>query len=493
MSFAIATGHDATADTALEILKSGGNAFDAAIAAMMTAFVAEPGMASAGGGAFANVRKADDTCLIYDFFSQTPKYKRPVQEIDFFPIEVDFGTTIEVFYVGKGATAVPGMIAGLFALHKQLGTVPLNRLAEIPIQYAKEGVLINQFQYYDYKLLENIFRIDPKARPIFFKDGILKNVGETIKMPGLADFLEFMAKEGAAAFYKGEISAKIIKDYREGGGYLTQKDFDDYKVIIRQPLEFEYRGKTVFTNPFPSIGGKLIAHTMHFLEEEPISGEVLGNDYLRKIYKALQKTDALGKSPHELKSSFNSILNNNKKHGSTSHFSIVDKWGNAISLTMTIGEGCGYFVENTDIQMNNMLGEAALLPNGFHSWDPDIRLSSMMAPTIVLDQNQRTEIVTGSAGASRIASAIAQLLHYLVDYNLSVEEAVNFPRAHLEHGIFNVESGFKHNLKSKDFQEKFKEWDSKSLFFGGAHTILNRKGALYASGDDRRDGVIRID
>ena len=493
MSFAIAAGHDATADTALEILKSGGNAFDAAIAAMMTAFAAEPGMASCGGGAFANVRKAGDQCLIYDFFSQTPKYKRPVGEIDFFPIEVDFGTTIEVFHVGKGATAVPGMIAGLLTIHEQLGTIPLNRLVEIPIQYAKEGVQINQFQYYDYKLLENIFRIDPKAQPIFFKDGVLKNVGETIKMPGLADFLDLMAKEGAAAFYKGEIAGKIIRDYKEGGGYLSQEDFDDYEVIIRQPLEFEYKGKTIFTNPFPSIGGKLIAHTMHFLEEESLSSEVLGNEHLKKLYKALQKTDALGKSSHDLKSSLNEILNKNKKHGSTTQFSIVDKWDNAISLTMTIGEGCGYFVENTDIQMNNMLGEAALLPNGFHSWDPDIRLSSMMAPTIVLGQNQRTEIVTGSAGASRIASAISQLLHYLIDYKVSVEQAVNFPRVHLEHGVFNIESGFKHNLASTDFKEEFKEWDSKSLFFGGVHTILSRKGSLYASGDDRRDGVIRIE
>ncbi len=492
MSFAIAAGHDATADTALEILKSGGNAFDAAIAAMMTAFVAEPGMASGGGGAFANIRKADGTCAIFDFFSQTPKQKRSLPGVDFFPIEVDFGTTIEIFHVGKGSTAVPGSIAGLFALHEHLGTMPMSRLVEIPIQYAKEGIQINAFQYYDYQLLENIFRIDPKAQSIFFKDGALKKIGEAIKMPGLAGFLEYMAEEGEAAFYKGEVAAKIIKDYREGGGYLTQEDFDDYKVIIRKPLSFGYKGKTILTNPFPSIGGKLMAHAMHYLEEQPIIGECLGDEHLKRLYTVLQKTDALGKYSHDLKASLNSILTKNKKHGSTSHFSIVDKWGNAISLTMTIGEGSGYFVDNTDIQLNNMLGEAALLPNGFHSWDPDTRLSSMMAPSIVLDKNQKLEIVTGSAGASRIASAITQLLHYLIDYKLSVEQAVNLPRVHLEHGAFNVEHGFRHNLKAAFFEDELKEWDSKSLFFGGAHSIYSRKGSLYASGDDRRDGVIRI-
>ena len=492
MSFAIAAGHDATADTALEILKSGGNAFDAAIGAMMTAFVAEPGMSSAGGGAFANVRKADGTCLIFDFFSQTPKIKRPLDEVDFFPIEVDFGTTTEIFHVGKGSTAVPGSIAGLYALHEQLGTMPMEKLVEVPIQYAKDGVLINQFQHYDYKLLEKIFRIDPKARSIFFKDDKLKDIGDSLKMPGLADFLEYMAKEGKDAFYKGEISGKIIKDYQEGGGYLTQEDFDNYEVIIREPLSFAYKGKTILTNPFPSIGGKLIAHTMHYLEEESISSYFLGEEHLKTLYKVLQKTDALGKYAHDLKSSYNSILRN-KKHGSTSHISIVDKWNNAIAVTMTIGEGSGYFVENTDIQLNNMLGEAALLPNGFHSWDQDVRLSSMMAPTIVLDGNRDVEIVTGSAGASRIASAITQILHYLIDYKLSVEQAVNLSRVHLEHGVFNVEHGFKHNLKADFFEDELREWDNKSLFFGGAHTILNRKGSLYASGDDRRDGVIRID
>ena len=363
---------------------------------------------------------------------------------------------------------------------------------EVPIQYAKEGVLINQFQHYDYKLLEKIFRIDPKARSIFFKDDKLKDIGDSLKMPGLADFLGYMAKEGKDAFYKGEISGKIIKDYHQGGGYLTQEDFDNYKVIIREPLSFGYKGKTILTNPFPSIGGKLMAHTMHYLEEESISSNFLGEEHLKTLYKVLQKTDALGKYAHDLKSSYNSILRN-KKYGSTSHISIVDKWNNAIAVTMTIGEGSGYFVENTDIQLNNMLGEAALLPNGFHSWDRDVRLSSMMAPTIVLDGNRDVEIVTGSAGASRIASAITQILHYLIDYKLSVEQAVNLSRVHLEHGVFNVEQGFKHNLKADFFKDELREWDNKSLFFGGAHTILNRKGSLYASGDDRRDGVIRID
>ena len=491
MSFAIAAGHDATADTALEILKSGGNAFDAAIAAMMTAFVAEPGMSSGGGGAFANVRTTDGTCRIFDFFSQTPKHKRPVNEVEFFPIEVDFGTTTEIFHVGKGSTAVPGSIAGLFALHEQFGTIPMKQLVEIPVHYAKNGVLINEFQYYDYKLLENIFKIDPKAMPIFFKNGVLKNIGESIEMPGLADFLGYMAEEGKAAFYKGEIAEKIIKNYKEGGGYLTQEDFDNYEVVIRKPLKFGYKGKTILTNPFPSIGGKLIAHTMHFLEEELIKGMPLGDEHLKRLYNVLVKTDALGKYSHELKSSFKAIQKN-KKHGSTSHLSIVDKWGNAIAVTMTIGEGSGYFVENTDIQLNNMLGEAALLPSGFHSWDSDIRLSSMMAPTIVLDENKNLEIVTGSAGASRIASTISQILHYLIDYKVSVEQGVNLPRTHLEHGVFNVENGFKHNVNDNFFKDELKEWDSKSLFFGGAHTILNRKGSLYASGDDRRDGVIRI-
>lgn len=491
MSFAIAAGHDATADTAQEILKIGGNAFDAAIAAFMTSFVAEPCMSSGGGGAFANIRKADGTCQVFDFFCQTPKRKRHVDELEFAPIEVDFGTAKEVFYIGKGSVGVPGSIAGLFAMHQHLGSLPMEELVQLPIQYAKEGVAINAFQFHDLVLLEDILKYTEQGRKLFFNQNKILQIGEVLKMPALADFFDYMSIEGKAAFYQGEIAQKIIAS-QENGGHLTIEDFADYEVLIRKPLTFQYRNKTIHTNPLPSIGGSLLTHYLKNLEALDLAEFPKSKAYLLGLYQALSQAEGLDRRPGALGESLRQLFNRNKKHGSTTHFNIVDKWGNAVSLTATNGEGSGYFIEGTDIQLNNMLGEGALLPDGFHSWDTDIRLSSMMAPTIAVDANNRLEIVTGSGGASRIPSAITQVLHYLLDYQLSVDEAVNNPRVHLGHGVFNIEPDFNHELDPALIREELKNWEEQSLFFGGVHSILNRGGSLYASGDERRDGVIRV-
>ncbi len=492
MSFAIAAGHDATADTALEILKIGGNAFDAAIAAFMTSFVSEPCMASGGGGAFANVRQADGTCFVYDFFCQTPKVKRPTEEIEFVPIEVDFGTTTELFHIGKGSVGVPGSIAGIFAMHKAHGSIPMKDLVQLPMEYAKAGVAVNDFQGLDIDLLKDILTYTEHGRSLFVKNDEIVKRGDVIKMPALADFLDYMSREGSDVFYKGEIAQKIVEDQKVGG-HLTMADFENYEVIVRKPLHFKYREKNIYTNPLPSIGGSLIAHYLKYLETQDLPEFPKSKDYVLGLYQALSKAEDLDRRPNGLAQSLEYLFSKNKKHGSTTHFNIVDKYGNAVSLSSTIGEGCGYFIDGTDIQLNNMLGEAALLPDGFHSWDTDVRLSSMMAPTIVTNANDKLEIVTGTGGASRIPSAISQVLHYLLDFKLSVDDAVNFPRVHLGHNVFNLEPDFNVDFDQSHFKEELKKWDEQSLFFGGAHTILSRGGSLYASGDERRDGVIRMD
>ncbi len=491
MSYAIAAGHDATADTAEEILRNGGNAFDAAIAAFMTSFVAEPCMSSGGGGAFAMIRKADGTCQLFDFFCQTPQFKRPVEQLDFSPIEVDFGTATEIFHIGQGSVGVPGSIAGIFALHQTLGSMPMKDLVQLPIQYAKEGIAINNFQSLDISLLKEILSYSEYGRELFCKEDTIKSVGDNIKMPAFADFLDFMASEGRDAFYKGEVAKKIV-DGQQTGGHLTLEDFENYKVVVRDPLAFNYRGNHIYTNPLPSIGGSLMAHYLKYLEPLSLAEFPMSHDYVMNLLNVFSKAEAINRRPEYLEQSLNTLLSGNEKHGSTSHFNIVDRWGNAISLSMTIGEGSGCFVEGTDIQLNNMLGEAALLPDGFHSWTPNTRLSSMMSPTIVTDENHRLHVATGTGGASRIPAAIMQVLHYLLDYNLSVDEAVNNPRVHLGHNIFNLEPGLNTDMNQDHFANEIKQWNEQSLFFGGAHTILCQKNALYASGDERRDGVVRI-
>jgi len=447
-------------------------------------------MSSVGGGAFANVLFDGETKL-YDFFCQTPLQKRPISEIDFFPITVDFGDATEDFYVGRGSVAVPGMIAGAFKLHQDYGSIPMKELVQPAIELAKNGVKIVPFQHLDFGLLEPILKLSEDSKAIFFnKNGQLKAIGESHKMPQMADFFEYIANAGAIDFYKGEIAKKVAEDQAVNGGYLTRKDFEEYKVIIRKPLHFHYGNYQILTNPLPSTGGSLIALMLHELEKK--SDSYLDKAYILNLLNTLKKVADFGKLPHQLAKALTATLQKNpSKHGSTTHFNIVDKAGNAVSLTTTNGEGSGVYIENTQIQLNNMLGEAALVPEGFNNWRNDVRLSSMMSPTLVLDRQNEFKAALGSGGAGRIPSMIMQVLHKLIDYNQAPAKAIESPRVHLINNQFNIEKeGFESLPDLKDLEEELILFNKKSIYFGGVHSIVNKNGELTGIGDSRREGMV---
>ena len=478
---AIAAGHEITAETAAEIIKAGGNIFDAAIAAIMTAWVAEPCMASAGGGGFATIQTADGQFKVFDFFCQTPSNKRPVEEVEFYPVEIDFGATKEIFHIGRGATAVPGAVAGVFELHRLYGYMPFKELVQPAIEAAKAGVRLNNFQHIDLELLEPILGVSETGRAQFFKNNELKNVGDLIQMPFLADFLDFIAREGASAFYQGEVARKIVEDQQDNGGYLKMADFEQYKVIQRQPLVFSFQDRQILTNPLPSKGGNILKDFLKEWESETASVAWLEGSHLQKLHSIFHKVQA---------KSIENGLPINEKRGSTTHLGIMDNQGNGISLTVSNGEGCGHFIENTDIQLNNMLGEAALMPNGFHNWQANTRMFSMMSPTLVSNKNNLLEMVLGSGGAGRIPYAIGQALINLIHFKQPLNEAVNAPRVHLQDDFFNVEPGF--DTDKIPFFNNQKMWEEQSMYFGGTHTVLFQEGKLDAVGDDRRDGVVKL-
>ena len=474
----IAAGHDKTAEAAAIILRDGGNAYDAAIAAFFASFITEPCMSSPGGGAFANVRTAEGQSIFLDFFCQTPRNKQLDRPVEFEPMVVNFGSTSETFHLGMGAIAVPGITAGIYYLHEHFATRPLEVLVQPALDLARNGVIMNGFQHFDICVLKAIMTKEEEPRSIFYPNGEPLAVGSTLAMPALADYLEVLIKEGQQEFYEGEFAKRLVADCKERGGFITLEDMRHYKVNVGKPLRFSYRNKTVLTNPLPSVGGTLMGLLLRKLEQYP-----------QNSYKPFSSThvQALQQSLDEVYRIERTVTNLNKKWGSTSHFNIVDKVGNAISITMSNGEGCGYMVEGTNVMLNNMLGETSLLPGGFHSWIPDTRLASMMAPTIVLDQYNQIETVLGTGGASRIPAAIAQVLHYLIDFNFPVSEAVHASRLHNEHLELNLEPAFvgKHlpqpNLGVVN-------WDNTAMFFGGVHTIHRQGKKWQAAADDRREG-----
>ncbi|MGB1216884.1 MAG: gamma-glutamyltransferase [Saprospiraceae bacterium] len=489
----VAAGHGTTADVAAEILANNGNAYDAAVAALLVSFLSEPCMSSPGGGGFANVFKADGTSHVLDFFCQTPKKKLAAEVCDFFPFTINFGGASEDFYIGHGSHAVPGMIAGIFKLHELHCSMPFADLTSLAIEYARKGVPLDAFQRLDIGLLEEMIGFSKRGIELYKKkDGSLLEKGDNLYMKNLSGFLEMLVHEGKREFYEGEIANRVVEDGLEKGGHLQYADFKDYKVNISQPITVNYKKNSVITPSYPSLGGMVLSMGLaeHSKKEmKPHSHDSYA--HLEHILPAIRKMEETVRDPQILSKYLEQYDNVafNKKWGSTTHLGIVDKWGNAVSITVSNGEGSGYIIPGTDCFMNNMLGEAALLPNGFFSWKEDTRLYSLMSPTIITKDNE-VKMVTGTGGAGRIPSMIFQVIQYLLDYGLDLQEAVDASRIHLAEGLLNIEPGMNGDINlPNDLTSKI--WDDKAMYFGGVHSIYSEKGGLHAVGDKRRFGEVR--
>lgn len=482
---AISAGHEQTKETAKHILKMGGNAFDAAIAAHLAMYITEPCMASAGAGGFALCYTPSNGVEMLDFFAHTPQTKNINRNIDFFPIEVNFGNEVEEFHLGAASMATPGSVAAIFELHKKYASLPLDVLIDPVIDLARNGVAIDRFQSIDMGLLEPILYNDKSVRDIFFKDDKLKGEGDIVFMPCFEDFLDFIKKEGVEGFYKGEIGQEVARYSEEKGGFLTRSDFESYKVVWKKPLTVNYNNHKLVVPNTPSIGGATLLIYLASQREFPA-------DNLMAVSNTLDLCSPLSRISTVAKNCYPhlpiDVSDGSASTKGTSHFNIVDKWGNAISFTCSLGEGAGYFIPGTDMQMNNMLGESFLLPGGFHSWDTNIRLNSMMTPTMVLDRNDELRFVTGSGGAGRIPYMIKQVLDRYFIEEMSLSQATQAARIYSHHNTFHFEEGY--SIKEEWLHKPYKEWTEKSLFFGGVHSIaIEKEGRVFACGDDRRYGI----
>ena len=508
----IAAGHEKTAEAGIEMLQNGGNAFDAAVASMLASFVAEPALTSAAGGGFLLAHTRDNQNILFDFFAQTPRHKRNLDEINFYPVEVNFGDAVQEFHIGLGSMAVPGNLAGVFHVHKKLGRLPFNIVAEPAIHYAKHGIRLNPFQYYCLAdILQPILTTTKKGQQVFALTGEPLEREGTLRMKDFADTLSYLTETGVKEFYEGEIAHQLVKDCQKLGGYLTLEDLKAYKVIERQPLTIDYRGNTLLTNPPPSSGGTLMAFALKLLSKIDLTQVEFCSAYHLEILAQVMRltnearTDGYDSNLYQdniaeyflgdehLFNYANQFTDTVNKWGSTTHISVLDDEGNAASVTTSNGEGSGYVIPGTGIMVNNMLGEDDINPYGFHCWQENVRISSMMSPTIVLKNNQ-PEIVLGSGGSKRIRTAILQVISNLLDFGMTVQEAVNNPRVHWENNVFNVEPGIAEaELKSLQLPTNnlLVKWKEKSLFFGGVHTIWeNSDGVMEGAGDRRRDGVV---
>ena len=499
----VSAGDEATANAAVEILKAGGNAFDAACSAMLSAPLGEPMLTSMGGGGFMMVHTKDSKPKLYDFFVDvTPKR---VKEPDFFPIYVDFGTTIQEFHIGASSIAIPGMIAGVEKINRDLGTMALSEIVKPAIKQAKEGVVLSDLQASFVKLLEPILLSTNGAKELYAPNGKLIDSTKKIKNLDYATFLDSFAKEGAELFYKGEVAKEIDKISKEHGGDIRYEDLQDYRVKIREPLKFNYNNREIYTNPPPSAGGILIAFILQTINDtnaknpqeleyikELVESMVVATDFRKthidprlhdkELLKILQENKLL----KEYQISKNSRIN---LWGNTTHISVIDSFGNAASVTSTNGEGSGIVIPNSGIMLNNMLGEEDLNPHGFFKWDSGIRLPSMMAPTVVTKDNL-IELALGSAGSNRIRSAIVEVIENFTHFNMPIQDAIDAPRVHFEKGELFFEAGYpKSVIEASKKLYKVTAFKEKSMFFGGVNAVT---GNFMGGADKRRGSVVKV-
>ncbi|HSM19172.1 MAG TPA: gamma-glutamyltransferase [Hyphomicrobiales bacterium] len=479
-----------TAEAAAEVLREGGNAFDAAIAGLWMACIAEPVLASPGGGGFVMARSADlSRTRLFDFFVHTPKRKPDPAELEFEGVHADFGTATQEFHVGAGASAVPGFVPGLFALNEALASLPMTRLAEPAVSAARAGITVNATQARIFQIVGPILTWSAEARALFAPEGELLEEGAPWRNGALGEVIDVIAREGPRIASEGEI-ARAMLAVTDNGGALTADDLTSYAVAEREPLAAELDGVALFLNPPPSCGGGLIRDMLTRLagQGRPLSITPV------KLARAIDETDRAWRAADcdiERFLGLPTAMGAATRSRGTTHISVIDAAGNAAAVTVSNGEGNGRMVPGCGFMINNMLGEEDINPHGFHAWPEDARLSSMMAPSVLVSRDGAVTAL-GSGGSNRIRTALFQVSARLLAGSGDLEALVMGPRIHVERGHVDFEDFFdpdEREALTGAFADH-RAWPERSLYFGGVHVARREAaGGVAAAGDPRRGGV----
>jgi len=477
----VAAGHPLTARVGADVLRAGGNAVDAGVAAMATSFMTEPLMTGLGAGGYLLVAPPGGEPVLLDFFVESPgRGVDPSALAPLQPVEVCFGDAVQVFHVGGASCAVYGVPAGMAAAGERFGTVPLADLVAPAARLARGGVVVNREQAHLFSLLAGIIASAPESRRAYQVDGRLPREGDLLRDPDLADALDRLGAEGAAPFYTGDIAAAISDLVLERGGALSREDLAAYRVVAREPLRVRYRGREVYTNPPPSAGGLLLVDALAMLDQTPGPPDELA--LVRAVLTAQQAGTG----------DLTAVVPPAERLGSTTHISVLDADGWMCSVTCSNGQGSGLVVPGTGVHVNNMLGEEDLSPQGLLSHPPGRRLPSMMAPTAAF-RDGVPELVLGSAGSNRIRSTLLQVVVNTIDRDLGVQQAVDAPRLHAQDGVVFAEPGIDVDaLRAAGYPVT--PFSARNAFFGGCQAVRRHPdtGMLSGGGDPRRGGAVVV-
>nr|WP_231127431.1 gamma-glutamyltransferase [Motilibacter aurantiacus] len=457
-------------------MRAGGNAFDAVIAAGFAAAVAEPTLSSLGGGGFLLASPAGGQPTLLDFFVDAPGRGRPAPDLEphFLPVRVHWAGAQQVFHAGWGSVAAPGCLDGYLTAHRRLGRLPLADVVEPARRLAARGATLDAAQAEVVALLREILTLTADGRAVFAPHGELLRAGDRVHNEALAAFLGEVAAGRVAGFSDPQIAEPLVAAMEAGGGLVTAADLTAYSVVEREPLLLGYRGASIATNPPPSFGGGLITRGLRELGPAPLDGSPAAYARLGEVLVAMSERHVQG--PRSVRG--------------TTHVSAVDADGNVAAMTTSNGSCSGTFVPGTGIQLNNVMGEADLHPDGFHVTPPGTRIGSMMAPSVVR-RADGTAVGLGSGGSERIRSALTCVLSALLDRGLGLQDAVRAPRLHWDRAELQAEPGLPPAVEAAlAGRWPVNTWPARDLYFGGVHAVsAGPDGTVAAVGDDRRGGA----
>lgn len=462
----VSTSHPLASETGIKILKQGGNAIDAAVAIAFVLGVVEQYSSGIGGGSLVMIRLADSSeVLAVDARETAPlKSTRDMYLRD--------GEAVpDLSRTGVLAGGVPGTVAGLELILKKYGTMSLAEIMEPAIHYAENGFELTQRHVNAIKSSREKLEKFPTSAKIYFSGDQLPEVGALLVQHDLAVTLKTIASNGSHAFYKGEIAKKIVKFMEQNGGLITATDLASYQAKLRNPVYGTYRGYDVYSMPPPSSGGIHVIQILNILEGYDFRGtERYSAEFTHLLAEAMKLAFAdrahfLGDSDfvdvpvagliskpyaEEQRSKINTdqVLEL-ESHGNpvpyesenTTHFSVLDQDGNAVSITQTVNTsfGSGMIIEGTGIILNNEMDDFSAqpgVPNIYglvgaeaNSIAPQKRPLSSMSPTLLVKDDQ-TFMVIGSPGGPRIITTVVQSIINVIDYGMDIQAAVDAPRIH---------------------------------------------------------------
>ena len=514
----------------IEVLREGGNAIDAAIAVGMALAVTYPQAGNLGGGGFMVVYLAEEgRYTTLDF-----REKAPAASTRTMYLGEDGRPVRGLNYVGWKAIGVPGTVAGFGTAHERWGRLPWARLVEPAVRLAAEGFYVSPYLAGSFARVAQIFRQHEAAAAAFLRpDGNPYAAGERFRQGDLAWSLRQIASGGASAFYRGPIAERVAAAMTANGGLITAEDLAAYEAIERQPVRGTYRGYEVISMGPPSSGGTILVQMLNILEQFDLSGmgpqspefmhlmtESMRQAYLdralylgdadyspvpvnrltSKVY-ARQLAAEIPRSRARASSELGTGVLTNAESSETTHYSVVDAAGNAVSITYTIEAGFGAKVvaAGTGFLLNNEMGDFNEWPGvtdsrGYIGTDPNLivpgkRPLSSMTPTIVARDGAPLALI-GSPGGKTIINTVLRVVTNLIDFGLELPDAVDSPRAHHQWmpDSLQLESGFP--AKTITALEQMGHSIGSTRLQGDAHCIyIYPDGARLAVADGRRSGA----